>query len=55
MIGKLADGVVVGDTRRVAFHPRERGDFFVADTGATVSRADVVLFNRVGKCHAEGI
>jgi hypothetical protein len=38
--GKLADGeqVLAAPRRRVTFHPFERPDFFVVETGATIPR-----------------
>jgi hypothetical protein len=52
--GKLADGqqVLAGPLRRVMFHPFERPDFFVVDTGQTIIEADVVVFDTHGKCYA---
>ena len=54
IIGKISDGAVVGDRRRVTFRPRERGDFFDAEAGTTVTHMDAVVFTAEGKCYAEG-
>lgn len=50
--GKLADGrQVIPAPRRVTFHPFERSDFFVVETGETITSADVVVFDIYGKCY----
>ena len=50
--GKLADGDVVTGDRRVTFHPFERPDFYLADTGEVITTADAVVFGADGKCYA---
>jgi hypothetical protein len=51
--GKLADGdQVLADARRVTFHPFERPDFYVVETGQTITEADCVRFEADGKCYA---
>lgn len=45
-----AGGVAVTGWQRVVFHPFERADFFDAETGETVTYADVVWFDCDGKC-----
>ena len=52
--GKLADAPqVVSDPRRVTFHPAERGEFFDAESGETVTHADTVIFGTDGCCYAD--
>lgn len=50
--GKLADGHVVVSGQRVTFHPFERPDFYVVETGETITRADAVTFRADSKCYA---
>lgn len=44
------DAVVLTERRRVTFHPFERPDFFDAQNGETVTRADTVWLDADGKC-----
>lgn len=43
IIGRLAP-VTLDAPRRLTYRPHERGEFYLADTGAALWRADAVLF-----------
>jgi hypothetical protein len=50
-IGKMADGEIASSPeRRVTFRFFERGEFFDPKTGETFTDADVIRFDRHGRC-----